>query len=40
VHEALSIQKWFVEIAEEELDWPAQGPDLNPIEHFWDELER
>ena len=24
----------------EELDWPAQSPDLHPIEHRWDELER
>ena len=23
----------------EELDWPAQSLDLNPIECFWDELE-
>jgi hypothetical protein len=35
-----SIQKWFVEISVDELDWPAQVIDLNPIEHLWDELER
>jgi hypothetical protein len=39
VHKARSIQKWFVEIGVEELDWPAQSTDLNPMEHPWDKLE-
>ena len=36
VHKARSIQKWFVEIGVEELDWPAQNTGLNPIEHVLD----
>lgn len=28
------------EFGVEELEWLAQSPDLNPIERFWDELER
>jgi hypothetical protein len=40
VHKARFIQKLFVKIGVEELDWHAQSPDLNPVEHLWDELER
>jgi hypothetical protein len=38
-HGNASVHKWFVEIGVEELDWPAQSPDFNPIEHLCDELE-
>ena len=40
VHKARSIQKWFIEIGVEELDWPVQSTHLNSIKHLWNELER
>ena len=40
VHKAKSIKTWMSEFGVEELDLCAQSPDLNPIEHLWDELEQ
>ena len=39
VQKTRSIQTMLVEIGLEELDWSAQSPELNPIDHRWDELE-
>ncbi|KAI4890656.1 hypothetical protein NFI96_006888 [Prochilodus magdalenae] len=40
VHRASSIKTWMSESGVEELDRHAHGPDLHPIEHLWDGLER
>ena len=40
IHTAKIVVKWKDENMIASLPWLAQNPDLNPIKHFWDQLER
>ena len=39
-HTSALIKDWLKEQKIRTLSWPSSLPNLNPIEHLWDELER
>eukprot|EP01012_Entosiphon_sulcatum_P066309 TRINITY_DN95486_c0_g1_i1.p1 TRINITY_DN95486_c0_g1~~TRINITY_DN95486_c0_g1_i1.p1 ORF type:complete len:167 (-),score=20.60 TRINITY_DN95486_c0_g1_i1:4-504(-) len=39
-HTAKLVKDWLKRNAPRQLEWPAQSPDLSPIENFWREAKR
>lgn len=39
-HTAAVPRQFLEEVGISTLDWPAHSPELNPIEHMWDELKK
>ena len=39
-HRTRVVDQYLEQEGIERIDWPARSPDLNPIEHAWDMLQR
>jgi hypothetical protein len=39
-HTAILTKQWFDDNDIETLPWPPQSPNLNPIEHLWNDVDR